>query len=267
MGMSDDILSLRLLAMSESRRDRDLLRQGAGAAPMPVEIVEADGAADARRALFGDDIDLVFIDAMACDDDRAAAVRTARAASRSPFVVLLTARGTDVPGFDADALAIMPTTVAEAKNLIARAIRVRLTSRVLVVDDSATMRGIVRKLLGASRFPLEIYEASKGLEALKLTRAGGFDLMFLDYNMPDFSGIETLSELKRERRRVDVVLMTAADDDSLADRARAGGAAFLKKPFYPADIENVLCAYYGLRALNTAQLRPMAGAIGAAAER
>ena len=36
----------------------------------------------------------------------------------------------------------------------------------------------------------------------------------------------------------------------LADRARALGAAFLKKPFFPADLENVLCGFYALRALN-----------------
>ena len=78
----------------------------------------------------------------------------------------------------------------------------------------------------------------------------GIDLVFLDYNMPGFSGIETLAEIKRVKRRVDVVVMTSADDESLAGRAREYGAAFLKKPFYPADIEAVLCQFYGLRALN-----------------
>ena len=50
---------------------------------------------------------------------------------------------------------------------IERCIRVRLPKRVLVVDDSATMRSIVRKLLSASRFRLEIAEAPEGIEALK----------------------------------------------------------------------------------------------------
>jgi CheY-like chemotaxis protein len=248
--MSDDILSVRLLLVCSSPQHLELLHQGAGSAPMPVELVVAENASEARRALFGDDVDLVFIDLATPAEDRAAALKAARGTSRAPFVVLLVPRDSDVPGFEGDALAIMPTTMREAKSLVARAIRVRLTSRVLVVDDSATMRGIVRKVLGATRFPLQISEASEGLSALKLTRNGGFDLMFLDYNMPDFSGIETLSELKRERRRVDVVLMTATTDDSLAERARAAGAAFLKKPFYPSDIDKVLCAFYGLRALN-----------------
>lgn len=44
--------------------------------------------------------------------------------------------------------------------------------------------------------------------------------------------------------------MTSASDESLPDRAREYGAGFLKKPFYPADIEAMLCRFYGLRALN-----------------
>jgi hypothetical protein len=44
--------------------------------------------------------------------------------------------------------------------------------------------------------------------------------------------------------------MTSAADEAVAVRARAQGAAFLKKPFFPADIEAVLCGFYGLRALN-----------------
>jgi DNA-binding response OmpR family regulator len=134
--------------------------------------------------------------------------------------------------------------------LIERSIRLRLTSRALIVDDSPTMRSIVRKLLAATRFPLEISEADEGFAALKQVGEAGIDLVFLDYNMPGFSGIETLAEFKRLKRRVDVVIMTSDDDESLPGRAREYGAAFLKKPFYPADIDAVLCRFYGLRAFN-----------------
>jgi CheY-like chemotaxis protein len=68
--------------------------------------------------------------------------------------------------------------------------------------------------------------------------------------MPGLNGLETLSEFKREQRRVSVVMMTSTRDKALAQKARLEGAAFLKKPFFPADIEAVLCGFYGLRALN-----------------
>jgi CheY-like chemotaxis protein len=71
--------------------------------------------------------------------------------------------------------------------------------------------------------------------------------VFLDYNMPGLNGFETLSEIKRESPNVAVVMMTSTVDDAIADRAHASGAlAFLKKPFYPADIDRVLERYYGL---------------------
>jgi DNA-binding NtrC family response regulator len=68
--------------------------------------------------------------------------------------------------------------------------------------------------------------------------------------MPDFSGLETLAGIKRVKPDVTAVMMTSTGNDELAAGARAFGAAFLKKPFFPADIENVLCGFYGLRALN-----------------
>jgi hypothetical protein len=47
-----------------------------------------------------------------------------------------------------------------------------------------------------------------------------------------------------------VVLISSTQDEAVAEQARAEGAAFLKKPFFPTDIENALCGFYGLRALN-----------------
>ncbi len=129
-------------------------------------------------------------------------------------------------------------------------IRVRLPSRVLVVDDSATMRGIVRKILAATRFPLEVSEVEHGSEAIELARKTDFDIVFVDYNLPGFSGLETMAEFRREKRNPTFVLITSTQDEVVAMRARAQGAAFLKKPFFPADIEAVLCSFYGLRALN-----------------
>ena len=46
---------------------------------------------------------------------------------------------------------------------------------------------------------------------------------------------------------------TSADDAALAEKAHTQGIAFLKKPFYPADLEWVLCGFCGLRALSPAR--------------
>ena len=85
---------------------------------------------------------------------------------------------------------------------------------------------------------------------MELARRIDFDLIFVDYNMPGFTGIETMGELRRERRNAEFVLITSLQDEAVAARTRALGAAFLRKPFHLADVENVLCRFYGLRALN-----------------
>jgi CheY-like chemotaxis protein len=116
--------------------------------------------------------------------------------------------------------------------LIDRSVRVRAPSRALVVDDSSTMRSIIKKALAATRFQFAVTEASEGLAAVKLVREGEFHVVFLDYNKPDFSGLETLAEFRREKRPVSVVLISSTQDESVAERARAEGAAFSKSRFF-----------------------------------
>jgi DNA-binding NarL/FixJ family response regulator len=109
------------------------------------------------------------------------------------------------------------------------------------------MRGIVRKILTASRFQLEISEAQEGFDALKQIRSRKFDLVILDYNMPGLNGIETLSEIKREFPRIEVVMITSTLDGEVAKKASAlGAAAFLRKPFYPSELDDVLHSIFGL---------------------
>ncbi len=166
---------------------------------------------------------------------------------QKPFVFLLAATAEEAQGLaggGADGVVVKPANLDQAKTLVERCARLRLPNRVLVVDDSLTMRNIVRKILVASRFRLEVSEAPEGIDALRQIASGKFDLVFLDYNMPGLDGVETLSEIKRQSPDLHVVIMTSAADDMVAERARrAGAAAFLKKPFYPADIDAILHAH------------------------
>ena len=244
----DDLLSLQAIVVSPSSEQRDLLRQAAAGAALPIEIIEADGAAAACRSLTGA-VDLVLLDAALASEEIGRVVAAARGAAKPPFTVLL-ADTADAAPFPTDARAARPSRPAQADLLMESVPRVRLPSRVLIVDDSATMRAIVRKILVATRFPLEMLEAEQGSEAIELARQVEFNVVFLDYNMPGFTGLETMAEFRRENRRPTFVLMTSTATDAIAARARTQGAGFLKKPFFPADIDAVLCRFYGLEALN-----------------
>jgi DNA-binding NtrC family response regulator len=73
--------------------------------------------------------------------------------------------------------------------------------------------------------------------------------VFLDYNMPGLNGLETLAEIKRHSPDLEVVIMTSNASLPIVEQARRTGAAgFLKKPFYPADIDTILQRIFGLRA-------------------
>jgi CheY-like chemotaxis protein len=246
--MSEDLVSLRMLVVSPSSPDRDTWRQAVGLAPMPIEFFEADDLATARQQLARGVADIVVLDAAMLEPERSAVAGAARAAASTPFVIVSAYNDSVARGVDADGVVTKPSSVAEAQYLIDRVAHVRVPIHVLVVDDSSTMRSIVRKILTATRFPVVVGEAEEGAAALARIREDKFDVVILDYNMPGLNGLDTLAEIKRDHQRLEVVMISSTQDDAVASRVRsAGAAAFLKKPFFPADIDVVLHAFCGMR--------------------
>lgn len=246
--MSDDLLLQRALVVSPEAGFCDLFARAAAASSAPVELVRAGDAASAC-ALCASSVDVVYLDDTLPPTEAAAVAAAARGAPSRPFTVQLAPAKENI-AFATEALADKPLKINDVKRLLERSLRTKRTSRVLVVDDSSTMRSIVRKTLAATRFPFEVMEVDEGFTALKLVRDHDIHLVFLDYNLPEFSGLETLAEFKREERPVSVIMITSTQDEAVARQARELGAAFLRKPFFPADIETALCNFYGLRALN-----------------
>jgi CheY-like chemotaxis protein len=243
--MSGDLISLRMLLVTAAPSEQNLWRQGTALASVPIEFSSAD-AVDAGKMLAKGGVDICIIDSRLSGNDKDAVLNAARVSEPQPFVVL-SAQDTNARLGGCDGTLTKPKTPEEARRLVELCVRVKIPTRVLIVDDSSTIRSIVRKILSASRFALVIHEAEEGIAALNQLRTGNYGMVFLDYNMPGLNGFETLSEIKRESPNVAVVMMTSQMERALAERARAGGAhAFLKKPFYPIDIDGVLARYYGL---------------------
>ena len=242
--MSGDLVSLQIIVISAGAAEDELWRQGAGLASVPVEF-SAHQVGPGTALLGAGKADICLIDSALPADEIATVVAAAR--SNKPGPLVFAAGGTARPA-GIDGLVRKPSNQVEARKAIEICVRTKFPTRVLIVDDSGTMRSIVRKILSGSRFALDMHEAAEGFAALEQLRSGRFGLVFLDYNMPGFNGLETLSEIKRESPGVAVVMMTSTLDNAIADRAYAAGAlAFLKKPFYPADIDRVLENYSGLQ--------------------
>lgn len=110
--------------------------------------------------------------------------------------------------------------------------------KVLVVDDSATMRRMIIASL-TSIGGVTFDQAVSGLEAIERVTLGPFDLVMLDLNMPDVHGLEVLRFIRGQDTLRDlpvVVLTTRGDDDSRAAALREGATLYLTKPFVPASI-------------------------------
>jgi CheY-like chemotaxis protein len=222
-----------------------LWRKGAAMASVPVDLATTD-AARAAGTLATDGFDLCILEADLADPEKAALLSAARAARSAPLVFASVPSGETRPAA-VDGVMARPGSAEDARKLVEIGARTKIPTGVLIVDDSSTTRTIVRKILASSRFALDIHEASEGIGALGAINSGNFGLVFLDYNMPGFNGFETLSEIRRTAPTISVVIMSGTLDNKIADRAHSSGAlAFLKKPFFQADIDAVLERFYGL---------------------
>ena len=107
-------------------------------------------------------------------------------------------------------------------------------ARVLIVDDSQTIRRMVRASLTA--LGADFIEAASGLEAIEQLAVGDINLMVLDLNMPDMHGLEVLGFVRAHQKfhQLPVLVLTTRDDQiSRTAALQAGATAYLTKPFAP----------------------------------
>ena len=105
--------------------------------------------------------------------------------------------------------------------------------KILIVDDFSTMRRIIKNLLRDLGFN-NTHEADDGNTALPMLRAGGFDFLITDWNMPGMQGIDLLRAVRADpqMKAMPVLLVTAeARRDQIVLAAEAGVNGYIVKPF------------------------------------
>jgi two-component system chemotaxis response regulator CheY len=115
--------------------------------------------------------------------------------------------------------------------------------RILIVEDSATMRSFLTSSLEELESPVKISEAESGFEALRLLPRIGFDLIVTDINMPDINGLELLSFVKSNAQYRDIPLVVVSTEGSERDRDKGlglGADHYLVKPFDPEMLREVV---------------------------
>lgn len=111
--------------------------------------------------------------------------------------------------------------------------------QILIVDDSPTIRRMVRASLAPAFPSAEFVEAGSGLEGIERLALAAPVLMVLDLNMPDMHGLEVLQFVRghqRYRQLPVLVLTTRGDDASRTAAQQAGATSYLTKPFTPEGL-------------------------------
>ncbi len=115
--------------------------------------------------------------------------------------------------------------------------------RILIVEDSETMRSLLASFLEELETPVKVVEAVSGFEALRILPRDDFDLVVTDINMPDINGLELLSFVRSNERfqAIPVVIVSTEGSDRDRDKGLELGAdAYLVKPFQPELLREVV---------------------------
>ena len=120
---------------------------------------------------------------------------------------------------------------------------------VLIVDDSSTMRALIRKVLGISGFPVgQYFEGANGREALEILAREWVDVILTDLNMPEMDGKAFLKNLRRQEEWTDlpvVLVTTEGRPEIISQYSKLGFQGYIKKPFRPETIKQVLSEIMG----------------------
>jgi len=122
-----------------------------------------------------------------------------------------------------------------------------LAMKILVVDDFATMRRIVRNILKQLGFT-DIIEADDGSTALEILATDKIDLIVSDWNMPKVTGLELLKKIRADSKLKDIpfLMVTAeAQKQNIVEAVQSGCNNYIVKPFTADTISEKLKKIFG----------------------
>ena len=122
--------------------------------------------------------------------------------------------------------------------------------KALVVDDSTSMRNIIKAVLKQMAIFDEIVEAENGRMALdRIKEQGPFNIVLLDWYMPEMEGYDCLVEIRKDDSLQDMKVMmvtTENQQENVIKAVMAGANEYLMKPFTPDMLEEKVRMVLGL---------------------
>jgi DNA-binding NarL/FixJ family response regulator len=109
--------------------------------------------------------------------------------------------------------------------------------KILIADDHPVFRRGLKQIIAETTDIVVADEAADGLEVLNKVKVGDFDLVLLDISMPGKAGIDVLAQLKYERSKLPVLMLSMHPEEQYAVRAlRAGASGYLTKESAPDEL-------------------------------
>ena len=113
--------------------------------------------------------------------------------------------------------------------------------KILIADDHAIVRQGLKQTVADQPDMEVVGEARDAAEALKLVREAAWDVVVLDITMPGRSGLDLLKELKAERPRLPVLILSMHSEEQFAVRAlKAGASGYITKQSAPKELINAI---------------------------
>lgn len=115
--------------------------------------------------------------------------------------------------------------------------------KVLIADDSAFMRNIIKNILSQNSIT-DIIEAVDGADAVKKYGETKPGLVFMDIMMPNKTGLEALKDIMASDKNAKIVMCTSVGQEKIVQEAVEFGATdFVTKPFKPEDIKEIISKF------------------------
>jgi two-component system chemotaxis response regulator CheY len=117
-----------------------------------------------------------------------------------------------------------------------------LEHKILIVEDSATMRQLLRFALQRLG-KVEILEAANGVEGLKILRQGGIDLALVDINMPVMDGLKMTQMIRQDPHlaNLPIIIITTEGKEEIREKARELGIEhYVTKPINQSQVVNTV---------------------------
>lgn len=103
--------------------------------------------------------------------------------------------------------------------------------KILLVDDSRTIRNIQKKALASAGYT-DVSEAADGVEALAAIQASRPDLVLVDWNMPNMDGITLIRKVRETDKELPMIMVTTeAEKTRVMEALKAGVNNYVVKPF------------------------------------